>query len=50
MPVNLALAAGQEAFANAGRDAAATATVFASSGGDCDNVHQLCETLASLAR
>ena len=50
MPVKLALAAGQEAFANAGRDAAATATVFASSGGDCDNVHQLCETLASLAR
>ena len=30
VPVKLALAAGQEALVNAGRDAAATATVFAS--------------------
>jgi hypothetical protein len=50
VPVKLALAVGQEAFANAGRDAATTATVFTSSGGDCDNVHQLCETLASPQR
>ncbi len=50
VPVKLALAAGQEALANAGRDAVATATVFTSSGGDCDNVHQLCETLASPER
>ena len=50
VPVKLALAVGQEAFASAGRDAAATATVFASSGGDCDNVHQLCEALAAPER
>ena len=46
MPVRLALAAGQEAFTSAGMDAAATPTVFSSSGGDCDNVHQMCEALA----
>jgi len=45
-PVKLALAVGREAFAHAGRDAALTATVFTSSGGDGDNVHQICETLA----
>jgi len=50
VPVKLALAAGHEAVQNAGRDAAKTATVFASSGGDGDNVHQLCETLASRER
>jgi hypothetical protein len=50
VPVKLALAVGQEAFAMAGRDAARTATVFASSGGDCDNVHQLCEALAAPGR
>ena len=50
LPVKLALAAGQEAFAGAGRDAAATATVFASSSGDGDNVHQLCEALATPER
>lgn len=49
-PVKLALAVGQEAFTNAGRDAAATATVFTSSGGDGENVHQICETLASAER
>jgi hypothetical protein len=50
IPVKLALAVGREAIVNAGRDAAETATVFASSGGDGDNVHQLCETLASRER
>ncbi len=50
IPVKLALAAGQEAFTHAGRDAAGTATVFTSSGGDSDNVHQICETLASPQR
>jgi hypothetical protein len=49
-PVKVALAVGQEAFAGAGRDAAATATVFASSGGDCDNVHQVCAALAAPER
>src|SRR5256886_16505591 len=34
VPVKLALAVGQEAFQNAGRDAAAAATVFVSSSGE----------------
>lgn len=46
VPVKLALATGCEAFAHAGRDAAMTATVLTSSGGDGDNVHHICETLA----
>ncbi len=50
VPVKLALAVGQEAFAHAGRDVAATATVFASSSGDCDNVHHMLEALATPAR
>ena len=50
VPVKLALMVGREALADAGRDAAATATVFTSSGGDCDNVHQLCESLAAPER
>lgn len=49
-PVKLALAVGREAFANAGRDPVTTATVFTSSGGDGENVHQICETLASVER
>jgi hypothetical protein len=47
LPVKLALAAGEEALAAARRDAAVTATVFASSSGDCDNLHQLLEALAT---
>jgi hypothetical protein len=50
VPVKLALAAGAEAFAGARCDAAATATVFASSAGDCDNLHQMCEALATPER
>jgi hypothetical protein len=50
VPVKLALAVGSEAFANAARECANTATVFTSSGGDSENVHQICETLASPAR
>jgi hypothetical protein len=50
MPVKLALAAGGEALAAAGRDAAGVATVFASSSGDCDNVHFVLETLAAPVR
>ncbi len=50
VPVKLALAAGQEALAHAARDAADIATVFASSSGDCDNVHHLLETLATPER
>jgi hypothetical protein len=45
--VNIALAAGAEAFAAAGREAAATATVFASSGGDGETIDQILNVLAS---
>jgi hypothetical protein len=50
MPVKLALAAGHEAHVNAARDATITATVFASSNGDCDNVHHMLEALATPER
>ena len=50
VPVKLALAVGQEAFENAGRDAAATATVFASSSGEGETLHHMCEALASAER
>ena len=50
IPVKLALAVGFEAFTNAERDAAATATVFTSSSGDGEILHQICETLASAER
>ena len=49
-PVRLALAAAHEAFAQAQRDPAETATVFTSSSGDGDNVHQIFEVLASSER
>jgi len=45
--VRLALAAGAEAFAAAGRDPAETATVFASSGGDGETIHEILSVLAS---
>ena len=50
VPVKLALAVGQEAFLSAGRDAAATATVFASSSGEGETLHHMCEALASAER
>jgi hypothetical protein len=50
VPVKLALAAGRKAFIHAGRDAATTATVFTSSSGDGENLHQICTTLASPER
>ena len=46
-PVRVALAAGLDAAADAGRPASDFAAVFASSGGDGDNVHVICEMLAS---
>ena len=46
--VRLALAVGSEALSNAGCDVAAS--VFASSSGDGDNLHEICETLASAER
>ncbi|AYB52573.2 beta-ketoacyl synthase chain length factor [Ralstonia solanacearum] len=45
--VRVALAVGLEAAAASGRDAATLATVFAASGGDSQNCHAICETLAS---
>ncbi len=44
--VRVALAAGHEAVAASGRDAAMLATVFSASGGDGQNCHAICETLA----
>ncbi|WP_010095767.1 beta-ketoacyl synthase chain length factor, partial [Burkholderia ubonensis] len=41
-----ALAVGREAVAASGRDAATLATVFSASGGDSQNCHAICETLA----
>ena len=48
--VKIALAAGAEAFAAAGRDPAHTATIFASSGGDGDTIHDILSSLASPQR
>jgi Beta-ketoacyl synthase, N-terminal domain len=48
--VKLAIAAGCEALANAGQAAAKIATVFTSSGGDGDVIHQICETLTEPER
>jgi hypothetical protein len=45
--VKLALAAGLEAVRASGRAAADFAAVFASSSGDGENCHSICETLAS---
>ena len=49
-PVKVALAVGKEAFTNADRDMSLAATVLTSSGGDGDNVHAICETLATSER
>jgi len=48
--VKLALAAGTEAFAAAGRDPADTATVFTSSGGDGQTIHDILTALATPPR
>lgn len=48
--VRLTLAAGLEAVAQSARDIKTLASVFASSGGDGQNIHAICETLASAAR
>lgn len=50
VPIKLAMAVGQEAFAHAQRPAADTATVFTSSGGDNENVHAICEILVTAPR
>ena len=48
--VKLAIAAGCEALANASQPAAETASVFTSSGGDGDVIHQICDTLTQPER
>lgn len=48
--VRLALAVGAEAFAASGRDAATTPTVFTSSGGDGETIHEILSVLASSNR
>ena len=48
--VKLAIAVGCEALANAGQPAAETASVFTSSGGDGDVIHQICDTLTQPER
>jgi hypothetical protein len=48
--VRLALAAGLEAVQHAALDPAALPSVFASSGGDGENCHEICLTLASNER
>jgi len=50
MTVKLGLAVGEEGFLNAGIDAATTATVFTSSGGDGENIHRICEALVTPER
>ena len=45
--VRLALQVGSEAFAHAGRDPSATATVFTSSGGDGETLHGILDALDS---
>jgi hypothetical protein len=48
--IKLALAVGAEALAQSGRKARNLPSVFSSSGGDGDNCHAICETLASHER
>ena len=48
--VRLTLASGLEACAAAEADPAALATVFSSSGGDGENCHEICESLATAER
>jgi hypothetical protein len=48
--IKLALAVGTEAVARAAADARTLPSVFSSSGGDGDNCHEICMTLASRER
>jgi len=47
LALKLAMAVGFDAVHNADSDPAALATVFSSTGSDCDNCHQILQTLAS---
>jgi hypothetical protein len=48
--IKLALAIGAEAISRAGADPSRLPSVFSSSGGDGENCHRICETLASADR
>lgn len=48
--IRLSLTVGLEAVAHAGRDPSSLPTVFSSSSGDGQNIHAICETLASSDR
>jgi hypothetical protein len=50
MPVKLAIAVGQQALSGAGIDAAELSTVFCSSGGDGEVLHEICSALAGPER
>jgi len=50
LAIKLSMAIGFEAVRNAGANPAQLATVFSSTGGDCDNCHNILETLASADR
>jgi hypothetical protein len=49
-PVKLALAVGAEALRQAGRDPSGVATVFTSSGGDGETIHEILRVLATAER
>jgi hypothetical protein len=50
VPIKLSMAIGFEAARNANADPSQLSTVFSSTGGDCDNCHNILETLASADR
>lgn len=50
LPVKLALAVGTEALQQAGREATGIATVFSSSGGDGETIHEILRVLATAER
>lgn len=50
LPIRLSMAIGFEAVRNAGANPAQLPTVFSSTAGDCDNCHNILETLASSDR
>jgi hypothetical protein len=47
VPVRIAITAGLEASSGAGRDAAVLPAIFTSSGGDGQNLHEICTALAA---
>lgn len=50
LSIKLSMATGFDALKNSGQNPGTLATVFSSTGGDCDNCHNILETLASSDR